>query len=473
MSFDSFNRAVAASFACSLVPRSSAAPFVVLSRSVRFHATFAGGETTTGFAGLAPDGAEDYTALAGQNGTMQEVAQGQQADNAQVPQGTASVSVQGSAGTSVSLAAPSLGSAGITSTAALNGGIIPQCNHHGLDSYYATDHLGTVRFVKTIDETGTEVATSTHDYEPFGVEITPTDACDNTHKFTGHERDIETGNDYMHARYYGGNVARFMSPDKLGGKPLNPQSWNKYWYADDRPTVAIDPNGLDTYLLLVGRGYQATTPPYSGPGGLGNQGLNFKNAAETRKKEIMKSPGFDPEKDKVEIKDVGTGKEAKDALNKKYDSGPIKDVETFSHGGRGALNFGEGPETQKGTTPEKWLTKNDLAQTHPDFAPGATATFNACDSGLAPPGGTSIAQSAAELWGIPASGAPTSMSFDNPYPTTANPDVHMIPDYGMPMIPFPQTTVPSSSTYVLPPSEQPPASMTSARTPIETTHGPM
>jgi RHS repeat-associated protein len=196
-------------------------------------------ETTTGFAGLAPEGAEDYTALAGYSGAMEEVAQGRQVDEAQVPDGTASVSVQGSAGTSVSLAAPSLG----TTTTRGGGIIVPQCIKHALNTYYATDHLGTVRFTKTIDETGA-VTTTTHDYEPFGVEITPTDECDNTHKFTGHERDTETQNDYMHFRFFSSNMGPFQKPDSDFDSPLsNPQGWNLYSYVKGNPVNFNDPTG--------------------------------------------------------------------------------------------------------------------------------------------------------------------------------------------------------------------------------------
>ena len=44
---------------------------------------------------------------------------------------------------------------------------------------------------------------SRHKYLPFGKEynvVTGTEV--NSHKFTGHERDAETGLDYMFARYY-------------------------------------------------------------------------------------------------------------------------------------------------------------------------------------------------------------------------------------------------------------------------------
>jgi RHS repeat-associated protein len=146
--------------------------------------------------------------------------------------------VQGSAGTSVSLAAPSLG----TTTTRGGGIIVPQCTRHSLSSYYATDHLGTVRFTKTVDDTGA-VTTTTHDYEPFGVEITPTDECGNTHRFTGHERDAETGNDYMHFRFFSSNMGRFQKPDSVFGSPLNPQGWNLYSYVQGNPVNFNDPTG--------------------------------------------------------------------------------------------------------------------------------------------------------------------------------------------------------------------------------------
>ncbi|MGC9084535.1 MAG: hypothetical protein ACP5ME_15345, partial [Anaerolineae bacterium] len=58
--------------------------------------------------------------------------------------------------------------------------------------FYAWDHLGTVRLVTNADRTILE----RHDYEPFGVELRPIlNQTQNTHAFTGHERDAETGND--------------------------------------------------------------------------------------------------------------------------------------------------------------------------------------------------------------------------------------------------------------------------------------
>jgi RHS repeat-associated protein len=65
-------------------------------------------------------------------------------------------------------------------------------------------------------------------------------------KFTGKERDTESGLDYFGARYYGAVQGRFTSPDPLlsSGQPHEPQSWNRYAYTLNRPTTSTDPLGL-------------------------------------------------------------------------------------------------------------------------------------------------------------------------------------------------------------------------------------
>jgi RHS repeat-associated protein len=83
----------------------------------------------------------------------------------------------------------------------------------------------------------------THDYEPFGVEITPTDECGNTHRFTGQERDQESGNDNFHYRFYASTMGRFMKPDSQLGSPYNPQSLNLYSYVEGNPANFNDPLG--------------------------------------------------------------------------------------------------------------------------------------------------------------------------------------------------------------------------------------
>jgi RHS repeat-associated protein len=67
-----------------------------------------------------------------------------------------------------------------------------------------------------------------------------------TYKFTGKERDSESGLDNFGARYNSSNVGRFMSPDPLGGSLIDPQTLNKYSYVRNNPVNLTDPTGMYT-----------------------------------------------------------------------------------------------------------------------------------------------------------------------------------------------------------------------------------
>ena len=97
---------------------------------------------------------------------------------------------------------------------------------------------------------------SRYDYLPFGEEIragiggrTQSQGYSQPdvvrQRFTGHERDEETGLDYMKARYYSSMHGRFASvdPSSRSIKLENPQSWNRYNYCLNNPLLYIDMNG--------------------------------------------------------------------------------------------------------------------------------------------------------------------------------------------------------------------------------------
>jgi|GEM_PF-6665718 len=65
-------------------------------------------------------------------------------------------------------------------------------------------------------------------------------------KFTGYERDEETGLDFAEARYYYNNHGRFTAVDPLlaSGKSANPQTFNRYAYTMNRPLILTDSSGL-------------------------------------------------------------------------------------------------------------------------------------------------------------------------------------------------------------------------------------
>lgn len=67
-------------------------------------------------------------------------------------------------------------------------------------------------------------------------------------RYTGKERDQESGNDYLGARYYSSSMGRFLSPDPSVldyADPTNPQSLNLYTYGRNNPLINTDPTGLD------------------------------------------------------------------------------------------------------------------------------------------------------------------------------------------------------------------------------------
>jgi RHS repeat-associated protein len=71
------------------------------------------------------------------------------------------------------------------------------------------------------------------------------------YKFTGKERDTESGLDYFGFRYLGTNVGRWTSADNTFADQflLNPQSLNLFSYVRNNPINSIDPDGLLTIVI--------------------------------------------------------------------------------------------------------------------------------------------------------------------------------------------------------------------------------
>jgi RHS repeat-associated protein len=94
------------------------------------------------------------------------------------------------------------------------------------------DHLGSTRAMTQAN--GTVCFLS--EYYPYGLELNTTSSCSTNYKFTGYERDAETGIDYAFARYYNPRTNRFMSGDPLRGDISDPQTLNRYVSAQRTPS---------------------------------------------------------------------------------------------------------------------------------------------------------------------------------------------------------------------------------------------
>lgn len=86
------------------------------------------------------------------------------------------------------------------------------------------------------------------EFTPYGEEHSTLNSCAQNYKFTGYERDSETGLDYAFARFYNSRIGRFMSADPLSGEIGNPQSLNRYAYVLNNSTNLTDPFGLKCYV---------------------------------------------------------------------------------------------------------------------------------------------------------------------------------------------------------------------------------
>ncbi|MEZ4889799.1 MAG: RHS repeat-associated core domain-containing protein [Crocinitomicaceae bacterium] len=102
--------------------------------------------------------------------------------------------------------------------------------------YNLEDHLGSSSIL--LETNGTLI--NKEEYYPFG-ETSFGSYAKKRYKFSGKERDEESGLYYYGARYYGAWTCRFISVDPLAGKYMYLSSYN---YAGNNVISSIDINGL-------------------------------------------------------------------------------------------------------------------------------------------------------------------------------------------------------------------------------------
>jgi RHS repeat-associated protein len=148
------------------------------------------------------------------------------------------------------------GSSGNLKKEYISGGITiePTAVNSNGTQYATGDQLGSLRVITT--SSGSVV--SRHDYMPFGEELGASvggrttgmgfsgSGDNNRKKFTGYERDTETGLDFAQARFYGSTQGRFTSPDPFSASAIiaDPQTFNRYAYCRNNPVNSTDPTGM-------------------------------------------------------------------------------------------------------------------------------------------------------------------------------------------------------------------------------------
>src|SRR5882762_2090275 len=114
--------------------------------------------------------------------------------------------------------------------------------------YYFVDQIGSANIVT--NATGVMPPEQDIEYHPYGEQQVYIDTSGQEYRFTGHEHDTETNDDYFGARYYSSSFGRFLTPD-WSATPVpipyavmgNPQTLNLYAYVENNPITGTDPDG--------------------------------------------------------------------------------------------------------------------------------------------------------------------------------------------------------------------------------------
>jgi RHS repeat-associated protein len=119
-------------------------------------------------------------------------------------------------------------------------------DNSGAVSYYFSDFLKSASI--TTDANGKVISDS--DYLPWGEELTFSSDPSNHFKFTGKERDAESGLDDFGARFYASALGRFVSADWSAvpvpvpyAEMSDPQTLSLYGYVRELPTTRFDLDG--------------------------------------------------------------------------------------------------------------------------------------------------------------------------------------------------------------------------------------
>ncbi len=204
------------------------------------------------------------------------------------------------------------------------------------------------------------------------------------YKFTGKERDAESGLDNFGARYDASSMGRFMTPDPVpwahwqdGSKKdrqrfaayiSNPQNFNMYAYVRNNPLNSIDPTGELVYVVV-----------YTTGNSKGDEQL--KKAAETKANDIANSKTFDPKKDTVLLLGVKTKSDFQNLLNaaNSLDSkfGQVQSVSLFSHAGDQS-----GPIFHDQNGKPSQFSSSELSGINVNWSNSATASFYGCNTGV-------------------------------------------------------------------------------------------
>jgi len=124
---------------------------------------------------------------------------------------------------------------------------VGKINANGDKFFYLKDHLGSVRVV--LNSSNQIVAANDYDCWGYPLENRSYQSDDIDYKFTGKQRDAETGYDYFGARYYDAKIGRWGGVEPLLEKYI---SYSPYQYGLLNPMTLVDVRGMDPRITING-----------------------------------------------------------------------------------------------------------------------------------------------------------------------------------------------------------------------------
>ena len=115
----------------------------------------------------------------------------------------------------------------------------------GTNYFYLKDHLGSIRAV--LNQNNELVGAI--DLDAWGYLSRSWDTTSTRYKFTGKERDNETGYDYFGARYFNSRTGIWIQTEPSYDKFL---SFSPFNYCSLNPLLCVDPNGLGPRITING-----------------------------------------------------------------------------------------------------------------------------------------------------------------------------------------------------------------------------
>ena len=119
---------------------------------------------------------------------------------------------------------------------------------HGQETtafFYHGDHLGSANWITDVHAQPVQYL----HYAPYGeiIENQMSYGYNERYKFTGKERDRETGYDFYGARFYWSAIGHWLSVDPLVDERLNT---SPYLFCSGNPIVNKDPNGMIDWSVV-------------------------------------------------------------------------------------------------------------------------------------------------------------------------------------------------------------------------------